>query len=75
MATGNRLQTMMRMRWAMTAVSAVLAVVLLLSGFVIIGVLVAALTVLRVVMLLKWRGRADELRGRFPRRFGGGNKD
>lgn len=50
-------QSMLRFRWALTALSAVLAVVLLASGSVLIGGIIAVMVVTRGVMLLQWQRR------------------
>jgi Flp pilus assembly protein TadB len=59
---------MIRMRWAITALGAVIAVVLILSGAVLIGVLLGAMAVMRAVMVYKVTQRRKELRARFPGR-------
>jgi hypothetical protein len=56
------MQSMLRFRWALTALSAVLAVVLLASGAVLIGAIIGVMAVTRTVMLLQWQRRGRELR-------------
>ena len=60
--------SMLRIRWALTALSFVLAVVLLASGSVLIGGIVGVMAVTRVVMLLQWQRRAHDLRQRYAGR-------
>ena len=56
------MQSMLRFRWALTALSAVLAVVLLASGAVLIGAIIGVMAVTRTVMMLQWQRRGRELR-------------
>jgi hypothetical protein len=57
------------LRWVMIALSAVLAVALVVHGNVVIGVLIGALAVTRAVMFVQLRRRRGELARRFPKRF------
>jgi hypothetical protein len=59
---GRSMQSMLRFRWALTALSAVLAVVLLASGAVLIGAVIGVMAVTRTVMMLQWQRRGRELR-------------
>jgi Flp pilus assembly protein TadB len=66
---GNRsMQSMLRFRWALTALSLVLAVVLLARGAVLIGGIIGVMAVTRTVMLLQWQRRSRERRERFAGR-------
>ncbi len=47
--------SMLRMRWALVGLSAVLAVVLIVSGAVVIGVLIGVMAVVRTVMIVRWQ--------------------
>lgn len=62
----NRSRTSMRrMRWALVGLSALLAVVLIASGAVIIGAIVAVIVVVRTIMILQYQpGGARIRRGR-----------
>lgn len=51
------MQSMLRFRWALTALSGVLAVVLLATGSVLIGGIIGVMAVTRTVMLLQWQRR------------------
>jgi hypothetical protein len=53
----------------MVAISAGLAAVLIVRGNVLVGGLIAALAVARVLTLVAVRRRRAEMAGRFPRRF------
>ena len=55
------------MRWVIVALSATLAVVLIASGNVLIGMLVGALAVTRMVFFVRLQRRRDQ----FRRRMGG----
>ena len=59
---GRSMQSMLRFRWALTALSAVLAVVLLASGAVLIGAIIGVMAVTRTVMMLQWQRRGREVR-------------
>ena len=55
----------MKARWVMTALTAVLAVVLFASGAFVLGAIVTIITVTRVVMMVLWqRRRAQTPRAR-----------
>lgn len=62
------MQSMLRIRWALTALSFVLAAVLLASGSVLIGGIIGVMAVTRVVMLVQWQRRAHDLRQRYAGR-------
>ena len=51
-------------RWIVVALSAVLAVVLIVRGNVVIGVLVGALTLTRIVLFVRLGRRRDRFRQR-----------
>jgi hypothetical protein len=55
---------MRRMRWALVGLSALLAVVLIASGAVIIGAIVAVIVVVRTVMILQYQPGARMRVGR-----------
>jgi energy-converting hydrogenase Eha subunit G len=59
------------MRWVIVALSATLAVVLIVSGNVLIGMLVGALAVTRMVFFVRLQRRRDQFRGQFRRRMAG----
>jgi hypothetical protein len=50
-------KTMWRTRWVLVGLGAVLAVVLLLSGAVLIGAIVSVMTIVRAVLILQWQRR------------------
>jgi membrane protein implicated in regulation of membrane protease activity len=54
------------MRWIMVALTAVLAAVLIARGNVVIGGLLAALTVMRIALLARMQQRRDRFRQRAP---------
>ncbi len=66
------MSTVFVIRWIIIGLAAVIALTLLASGHVVIGVLLGALTVLRIVMFVKLQQRRTELRRRFPNRFRNG---
>jgi Na+-driven multidrug efflux pump len=49
------LRSMVHARWGLVALSALLAVVLVLSGAVVIGGIIAAMAIVRAGMLLRWQ--------------------
>ena len=55
------MQNIWRIRWVLMALSFVLAVALIASGAVFIGVLLAAVAGVRLTMMLMWRRRRREL--------------
>jgi hypothetical protein len=57
-------------RWVLVALTAALAVVLLVSGHVVIGVLLGAMAVTRAVFFAKMQHRREMLRARIARRRG-----
>ena len=64
-------QSVWRMRWVLVGLSAVLAVVLIVSGAVVIGVLIGAMAVVRAVMIFRWQRHGPRFRpgprGTLPR--------
>ena len=60
-------RSLMRWRWVVVGLGALLAAALLVRGNVVIGGLLAALLAVRVVMLTRWdrlwRGRAEQRSG------------
>ena len=46
---------MLRMRWVLVALSAVLAVALIASGAVLIGGIIAGMAIARAVMITRWQ--------------------
>lgn len=48
-------QSMLRMRWVLVALSSVLAVALIASGAVVIGGIIAAMAIVRAVMITRWQ--------------------
>jgi len=52
-------KTMWRTRWALVGLGAVLAVVLLLSGAVVIGAIVGVMAIVRAVLILQWQRRSS----------------
>jgi energy-converting hydrogenase Eha subunit G len=56
------------MRWVIVALSAALAVVLIARGNVLIGVLVGALAVTRMVFFVRLQRRRDQFRRRMAGR-------
>ncbi|GEM_PF-6701631 len=61
---------MLWLRWLMVALTGLIAVVLLANGNTVLGVLFAALTIVRALLLLSIKRRRAQLAARFPRRFG-----
>jgi hypothetical protein len=59
-------------RWILVALTAVLAVVLLVRGDVVIGVIVGALALTRMVLFVQLRHRRDRFRQR--RQQGGASR-
>lgn len=47
--------SMLRMRWVLVGLSAVLAVALIASGALVIGVIIGVMAVVRTVMILRWQ--------------------
>jgi hypothetical protein len=48
-------QSMLRVRWVLVALSAVLAVALIANGAVVIGGIIAAMAIVRAVMITRWQ--------------------
>jgi len=59
----------MTLRWILIGLSTALAVALLLTGHVVIGVLIGAMVCVRIALLFSLRRRRRELRDRFGGRF------
>jgi len=59
-------QSMWIFRWVLTAIGLGLSIALIARGSVLIGILVAAFTIVRTAMFIVWRRRVRE---RFPRRL------
>jgi hypothetical protein len=59
-------QSMWRMRWVLVGLSAVLAVVLIASGAVVIGVIIGVMAGVRAVMIFRWQRPGAQF-GRGPR--------
>ena len=58
-------RSMWRLRWVLVGLSAILAIVLVVSGAVVIGLIIGAMAVVRTVMLARYRpGRGDSRAGR-----------
>ncbi|HEY6427944.1 MAG TPA: hypothetical protein VIX84_12040 [Acidimicrobiales bacterium] len=55
-------RSMRRTRWLLVGLSGLLVVVLIASGAVVIGAIVAVMAAVRAVMLLRWQPR----NGAFP---------
>ena len=56
------------LRWVLVALSAALALVLIVHGNVIIGVLIAAMAFTRAVLFVRLHTRREELRRRVAQR-------
>jgi hypothetical protein len=48
-------QRMMNLRWVLVGLSAVLAAVLIASGAVVVGVVIGAIAVVRMMVVLQWQ--------------------
>ncbi|MDQ1459873.1 MAG: hypothetical protein QOI08_1357 [Actinomycetota bacterium] len=57
-------------RWVLVALTAALAVVLLVNGHVVIGVLLGAMAVTRAVLFVKMQHRREMIRARIAQRRG-----
>jgi hypothetical protein len=57
----------MTLRWILVGLSAALAVAVLLTGHVVIGLLISAMVCVRIALLFSMRRRRNELRDRFGR--------
>ena len=55
-------------RWILVALTGILAVVLLVSGHVVIGVLLGAMAVTRAVLFVKMQRRREMIRARIAQR-------
>jgi hypothetical protein len=71
----DSMQSIFRIRWVLVGFAAVFSVILTANGEVLIGALVGAMAILRIVMLLRWKQRRDEMRRRYPRRFERGSRN
>jgi hypothetical protein len=58
-------KSMLRMRWVLVGLSTVLAVALIASGAVLIGVIIGVMAVVRVVMIARWQRGGSPLRQRY----------
>jgi hypothetical protein len=58
-------------RWILVALTAALAVVLIVSGHVVLGVLLGAMAVTRAVLFVKMQRRREMLRARIAQRRAG----
>lgn len=68
-------QTMLRWRWVVVGLGGLLAAALLANGNFVIGGLLAALLVARVVMIVRVQQLWKERDAAFTRRFGTGSAD
>jgi hypothetical protein len=59
------------LRWVLVGLTAALAVVLIVHGNVVIGVLLGAMAVTRAVMFVKMRQRREQFRQRIAERRAG----
>jgi hypothetical protein len=55
---------MWRTRWLLVGLSALLAVVLIASGVVLIGVIIGVMAAVRAVMMVGWQREGGRLRQR-----------
>ena len=55
-------KSMFRTRWLLVGLSALLAVVLIASGVVLIGVIIGVMAVVRAVMIVRWERDGARLR-------------
>ena len=58
-------QSMWRTRWVLVGLSAVLAMVLVLSGAVVIGAIIGVMAIVRAVMIVRWRQHTPWLGQRY----------
>ena len=58
-------KSMWRTRWLLVGLSALLAVVLIASGVVLIGVIIGVMAVVRAVMMVRWQREGGRLRQRY----------
>jgi hypothetical protein len=64
------MESFWRWRWALAGLGLVLAVVLIAAGNVVVGVLVGAMAIVRIVMFAKLQGRRAQFAdARRRRRF------
>jgi membrane protein implicated in regulation of membrane protease activity len=64
------MKSMLVIRWIMVALTALLAVLLIARGNVVIGVVLAALAVMRVMLLVRMNQRREKFRQRMQERSG-----
>jgi len=57
--------SMLRMRWVLVGLSTVLAVALIASGAVLIGVIIGVMAIVRAVMIARWQHVGSPLRQRY----------
>ena len=58
-------KSMLRMRWLLVGLSAVLAVALIASGAVLIGAIIGVMAVVRAVTISRWQRVGSPLRQRY----------
>jgi uncharacterized iron-regulated membrane protein len=58
-------KSMWRTRWLLVGLSALLAVVLIASGVVLIGVIIGVMAAVRAVMMVRWQREGGRLRQRY----------
>jgi len=63
MGGGGSMNSLWAMRWVLVGLGLLLAVVLIATGSVLIGVIVGALAVTRLAMVLSWQRRRRQWRG------------
>jgi hypothetical protein len=63
------MESFWRWRWALAALGLVLAVVLIAAGNVVVGVLIGAMAIVRIVMFSKLQRRRAQFVGERRRRF------
>jgi hypothetical protein len=62
---GRSRKSWWRLRWLLVGLSALLAVVLVASGAVLIGVIIGLMAVVRAVMIVRWQRYGAMLRQRY----------
>jgi hypothetical protein len=58
-------KSMLRMRWLLVGLSTILAVALIASGAVVIGVIIGVMAVARAVMISRWQRVGSPLGQRY----------
>jgi hypothetical protein len=69
------MESFRKWRWVLVGISAVLAIVLIANGNVLIGALVGAMAIVRIVMFSNLQRRRAAWRGQYRGRVGGGTPD